>query len=94
MNIYIIESNQQKGVLPYNYFKRKCECYVTELEAKYKCKFWCMHSECNRIARETYAKKTSRQANITSLVYTIDEADELFELFKIYANVWAYQICG
>nr|DAZ28497.1 MAG TPA: hypothetical protein [Caudoviricetes sp.] len=93
MNIYIIESNQPKSILPSTYYKRKCECYVMELEAKYNCKFWYMHYACEQIARETYAKKTGRRSNITSLVYTIDEADELFQLFKIYANVWAYQIC-
>lgn len=92
MNVYIIECEPKRLIPPAAYFRKKCENYIMELEAKHNRHFWGLLTACMSIARENYACKKDRRSNITSVVLTIEEADELFEIFKTYANVWTYQI--
>lgn len=80
------------GLLPHNYYKKKCDCYVMELETKTRRKLWGMQNACNNSARELYAHASGRKSNVICLAQTIDDADKLFEYFKIFANVWAYQL--
>lgn len=53
-----------------------------------------MGTACDNTAREMCAHIAKRRSNITELVTTKEEADQLFECFKIFANVWAYQVTG
>lgn len=94
MDIYIIESRPVKKLTPPAYYRKMHLAYVTELEKKYKCHFWGMGSACDNAAREMYAQITGRRPNVTNIVTTKEEADQLFEYFKIYANVWAYHVTG
>lgn len=80
------------GLLPHHYYRKKCQCYVMELETKNRIRLWGMHSACDNSARELYAHSVGRPSNVTCLTLTIKDADELFEHFKVFANVWVYRI--
>ena len=83
---------QKPGLTPHFYYRKKCECYVMELETKTGKRLWGMHSACDNASRELYSHIVGRNSNITNLVPTVNDADELFEYFKIFANVWAYHV--
>ncbi len=92
MDVYIIESRPVKRFTPSAYYRKIQRAYTAELEKKHKCHFWGMDSACDNAAREMYAQITGRRPNVTNIVTTKEEADQLFEYFKIYANVWAYHV--
>lgn len=93
MKVYIVEDEPiVKVVSPTLYYRRSCEAYIKELEAVAKKHFWGLHTSCDSTARELYSQITGRRPNITNLVRTYDEANELFEHFKVFANVWAYKV--
>lgn len=94
MEIYIIEQRPVRVISPSVYYKRKCEAYVLELEARNNKRLWGLHTACAAITRENYRIKTGKHPNLTELINNLDAADEMFEMFKIYANVWAYQMCN
>lgn len=94
MDIYIIKSRPVKALTPSAYYRKMRLAYTAELERKNRCSFWGMGTACDNAAREMYAHITERCSNITELVTTKEEADQLFECFKIFANVWAYQVNG
>lgn len=94
MDIYIIKSRPVKMLTPTGYYRKARTAYTAELEKKNRCYFWGMGTACDNAAREMYAHMTGRKPNITELVTTKEEADQLIEYFKIYANVWAYQTTG
>ncbi len=95
MDIYIIKSMPVKKLTPSAYYRKMQQAYIAELEKDNRCHFWCMSTVCDNAAREMYSQMTGRRPNITDLVTTKEEADQLFEYFKIYANVWSYQMtCG
>ncbi|MEY8356822.1 hypothetical protein AALB39_26210 [Lachnospiraceae bacterium 54-53] len=92
MDVYIIESRPVKKLTPSTYYRKIQRAYTAELEKKHKCHFWGMGSACDNAAREMYAQITGRRPNVTNIVTTKEEADQLLEYFKIYANVWAYHV--
>lgn len=94
MDIYIVKSRPVKTLTPSVYYLRLQQSYIAELENKHRCKFWCMGTACNNAAKEMYSQMSGRRSNITELVTTKEEAEQLFEYFKIFANVWAYQVTG
>lgn len=94
MDIYIIESRPVRKLTPVGYYRNIRQAYVAELERKNRCRFGYMDHQCDSTAREMYAQMTGKSSRVTDLVTTQAEADQLFEYFKIYANVWAYQVSG
>ena len=96
MDIYIIESRPVKTLTPSGYYRKLCEAYVTELGAKYNHGHYIpmVHHACDTIAREMYSHMTGRDLKVTNLIITKADADKVFEYFKIYANVWTYQMFG
>lgn len=94
IDIYIVESRPVKKLTPTGYYRKLCEAYVAELEAKHRGYLWSMHHACDNVAREMYSHMTGRKLNVTNLILTKEDADRVFEYFKIYANVWAYQVTG
>lgn len=91
MKIYIIEDSPNI-VMPHSYYRKKCESYVMELEVKNNRHLWGLYTACNSMAMALYSQLTGRQAKVTQLVTTIEQAEELFEHFKVFANVWTYRI--
>lgn len=96
MDIYIIESRPVRTLTPVGYYRKLCDAYVTELGTKYNHGhyFSYMHHACDTIARKMYSHMTGRKLNVTNLIITKEDADKVFEYFKIFANVWAYQVTG
>lgn len=96
MDIYIIESRPVRTLTPVGYYRKQCDAYVTELGAKYNHGhyFSYMHHACDTIAREMYSHITGRKLNVTNLIISEADADKVFEYFKIFANVWVYQVTG
>lgn len=96
MDIYIIESRPVKTLTPVGYYRKKCEAYTAELGAKYNRGHFIpgVYHACDAVAREMYSQITGRSSRVTDLATNKEEAEQLFEYFKIYANVWAYQVAG
>jgi hypothetical protein len=96
MDIYIIESRPVRTLTPVGYYRKLCDVYVTELGQKYNHGhyFSYMHHACDTIAREMYSHITGRKLNVTNLIISEADADKVFEYFKIFANVWVYQVTG
>lgn len=63
-----------------------------ELEAKTGTRLWSMQTMCDGTARELYSHIVGRKSNITCLIQTYEQADELFDIFKTFANVWSYRM--
>lgn len=96
MDIYIIDSRPVRTLTPVGYYRKKCHAYTGELGVKYNCGH-CIpgaYHACDAVAREMYSQITGRSSRVSDLVTTKEEADQLFEYFKIYTNVWAYQVFG
>lgn len=94
MDIYIIESRPVRTLTPVGYYRKMRQAYVVKLERKYKCRFGYMETQCDRTAREMYAQITGKSSSVTNLIITKEDADKVYEYFKIFANVWAYQVTG
>lgn len=96
MDVYIIESRPVRTLTPVGYYRKLCDAYVTELGRKYNHGhyFSYMHHACDTIAREMYSHMTGRKLNVTNLIISKEDADKVFEYFKIFANVWVYQVTG
>lgn len=92
MKIILIEEVVSSSVKPSSYYRKKCQLYLAELEKKYNRHFWGMQMACDSAARELYSQITGRKSNITNLILTTNQADELFEHYKVFANIWAYRI--
>lgn len=96
MDIYIIESRPVRTLTSVGYYRKLCDAYVTELGREYNHGhyFPYMHHACDTIAREMYSHMTGRKLNVTNLIISKEDADKVFEYFKIFANVWVYQVTG
>lgn len=94
MNIYIIESRPVRTLTPVGYYHKMRQAYVTELERKNRRRFGYMETQCDSTAREMYGQMTGKSSKVTDLIISKEDADKVFEYFKIFANVWAYQIVG
>lgn len=96
MDIYIIESKPVRTLTPVGYYRKLCDAYVAELGRKYNHGryFSYMYHACDTIAREMYSNMTGSKLNVTNLIISKADADKVFEYFKIFANVWAYQVTG
>lgn len=91
MKIILIEEVTVNDVKPNAYYRKKCQLYLAELEKKYDRHFWGLQVACDSAARELYSHITGRKSNINNLILTTNQADELFEHFKVFANIWAYR---
>lgn len=94
MDIYIVKSRPVQTLTPAGYYRKIRLAYSAELERRNRRPLWGMGTACDNAAREMYSQMTGRRSNITELVTTQKEADQLFEYFKIFANVWTYQMFG
>lgn len=94
MDIYIIESRPVRTLTPVGYYRKMRQAFVTELERKDRRRFGYMETQCDSTAREMYGQMTGKSSKVTDLIISKEDADKVFEYFKIFANVWAYQVAG
>lgn len=77
------------GLMPYTVYRRLFTEYHNNLAKAHKQKgFWCMESFCDESARQLYAQIKNRPANVKSLILTYQDAENAFNLFKQFADVW------
>lgn len=91
MEVYIVKCEPVKTITPHGYYRKLYYGYVSQLEKQYKHNFWGMARQCDAMAREMYAHIVGRRVNVTDLILTATDAEQVFKYFKICANVWAYQ---
>lgn len=91
IKIFLIDEITVSNVKPSAYYRKKCQLHLIELEKKYGRHFWGLQVACDSAARELYSHVTGRKSNITNLILTTNQAEELFEHFKAFANIWAYR---
>lgn len=76
------------GLSPNYVYKRLCDEYVDQMNKKYSYHFWGMQHYCCEVARNLYANVKGRVANIKKLILTYEDAENLFDLFKQFAETW------
>lgn len=77
------------GLTPNIVYRRLFTEYHNNLAKSHKQKgFWCMETFCDECARNLYAQITKRPANVKNLILTYSDAENVFNLFKQFADVW------
>lgn len=77
------------GLTPYTVYRRLYSEYHASLTKVHKQPgFWYMGHCCDETARRLYAQLKNRPANVKSLILTYQDAEEVFKLFKQFADVW------
>lgn len=77
------------GLTPYTVYRKLSQEYSDEMRKRHNKKFLGMWYECGEVARQLYAQIKNRPANVKSLILTYQDAENVFNLFKQFADVWA-----
>ena len=89
-----VDDCQNYGLAPSFVYKKLCEEHSSVLEKKYSGRLWGMEFNCDRAARELYARIKNRPQNVKNLVLTYSDAEYCSELYKQFAEVWARNACA
>lgn len=69
------------------YLRLRQEYYRNQCD-KNNCNFWMLETTCDESARQLYAQIKNRPVNVKSLILTYQDAENVFTLFKQFADVW------
>lgn len=84
-----VKDSDTFGLSPCYVYKTLWTEYWNNLTTRTGKKLFAMASACDRIARTQYAYETGRNENIKNLILTYHDAENCFNLFKQYAEIWA-----
>ena len=76
------------GLTPYTVYRKLSQEYCDEMAKRHNRKFLGMRHYCSEVARNLYAQIKNRSANVKSLILTYQDAANVFNLFKQFADVW------
>ena len=76
------------GLSPNIVYLRLRQEYYRNQSDKYNRHFWMLETICDESARQLYAQVKNRPANVKSLILTYQDAENVFVLFKEFADVW------
>lgn len=80
------------SLTPYSVYRALYTEYWESLQNVYHNPLWGLANACDNAARELYAQKIGRMANVKNLILTYGDAETCFELFKQFADIWARNI--
>lgn len=83
-----IDESTDTGLAPNIVYRRLREDYYNKLRKKHGNHYWGLETYCDEAARNLYAQIKNRTANVKSLILTYRDAEECFELFKQFSDVW------
>lgn len=73
---------------------RLCKEYYRNQHKKNNCNFWMLETACDDAARNLYAQMKNRPANVKNLILTYQDAENVFNLFKQFAEIWIKNYIG
>lgn len=76
------------GLTPYTVYRKLSQEYCDEMTKRHNRKFLGMWSYCSEVTKNAYAQIKNRPANVKSLILTYQDAENAFNLFKQFADVW------
>ena len=95
MKITIDLKEDVSPAFPPNYvYRRLFMEHWERLQKKHDNKLWGLANACDISARALYSHKTGRSQNVKNLILTYTDAEECFELFKQFADVWVRNCSG
>lgn len=76
------------GLSPTIVYRRLCKEYYSSQHKYHNHNFWGLEHYCDEAARQLYAQIKERPTNVKNLILTYTDAENVFELFKQFADVW------
>lgn len=76
------------GLSPNVVYRRLQQEYCEKQNKKNNYNFWMLGTVCDDAARQLYAQIKNRPTNVKSLILTYQDAENVFNLFKQFADVW------